>query len=101
MSSSGDHVAPMMIYSMILGLMEMSILTVGEILAMFPSSKSLGAGIGLLNQSICPDGIQSLVSIVHVDAWLGGSKDSFERKRALWWSAFHGKSGVVSSYRIS
>jgi hypothetical protein len=62
----------MVISSMIPGLMEMSILTVGEILAMFPSSKASGAGIGLLNQSICPEGIKSLVSIAHMEAWLGG-----------------------------
>jgi hypothetical protein len=53
-------------------LMEMSILTVGEILAMFPSSKSSGLGIGLLNQSICPEGKKPLVSIVHMEAWIGG-----------------------------
>jgi hypothetical protein len=47
---------------------------------MFPSSKESGARIGLLNQSICPDGIKSLVSIAHMEAWLGGSKDSWERK---------------------
>jgi hypothetical protein len=39
----------MMISSMIPGLMEISILTVGEMLAMLPSSKVSGAGIGLLN----------------------------------------------------
>jgi hypothetical protein len=55
---------------------------VGEILAMLPYSKASGAGIGLLNQSICPDGIKSLVSIAHTEAWLGGSKDSCERKSA-------------------
>jgi hypothetical protein len=34
--------------------------------------KSIGAGIGFLNQSICPGGIKSLVSIVHREAWSGG-----------------------------
>jgi hypothetical protein len=48
-SSSGDHATPMVISSMILGLMEMSILRVGEILAMFPSLKASGEGIGWLN----------------------------------------------------
>jgi hypothetical protein len=71
-SSSGEHAAPMVISSMILGLMEMSILIVGEMLAMFPSSKASGVGIGLLNQSICPEGIKSLVSIAHMEAWVGG-----------------------------
>jgi hypothetical protein len=60
--------------------MEMSTLTVGEILAMFPSSKASWAGIGLLNQSICPDEIKSLVSITHTEAWCRGSKASYERK---------------------
>jgi hypothetical protein len=61
MSSSGEHAASMVIYSTIHSLMEMSILTMGEMLAMFRSSKSLGERIGLLNQYICPDGIKSLV----------------------------------------
>jgi hypothetical protein len=46
-SSSGEHAVPMVIYYMILGLMEISILTVGEILSMLPSSKASGVGIGL------------------------------------------------------
>jgi hypothetical protein len=44
----------------------------GEILAMLPSSKESREGIGLLNQSICPEGIKSFVSIAHMEAWLGG-----------------------------
>jgi hypothetical protein len=36
--SSREHVAPMVIFSMTLGLIEMSILLVGEILAMLTSS---------------------------------------------------------------
>jgi hypothetical protein len=36
---------PMVISSMILDLMEISILTVGEMLAMFPSSKASRVGI--------------------------------------------------------
>jgi hypothetical protein len=39
----------MVISSMILGLMDMSILMVGEILAMLPSSQAFGEMIGLLN----------------------------------------------------
>jgi hypothetical protein len=42
--------------------MEMSILMVREMLAMFPSSKALGAGMGFVNQSIGPEGIKYLVS---------------------------------------
>jgi hypothetical protein len=45
-------------------LVEMSILMVGEMLAMLPSSKASGAGMGFLNQSIGLDGIKSLVSTV-------------------------------------
>ena len=63
---------PMEIYSMIPGLMEMSILTVGEILAMLPSSKASRERIGFLNQSICPEGIKSLVLIVHMEDGVGG-----------------------------
>jgi hypothetical protein len=43
-------------------LMEMSILMVGEMLAMLPYSNESGEGMGLLNQLIGPDGIKSLVS---------------------------------------
>jgi len=71
MSYLGERAVPMVISSMIPNLMEMSILTVGKMLAMFPSSKSSGVGIGLLNQYICPEGIKSLVSITHMDAWIG------------------------------
>jgi hypothetical protein len=42
----------MVISSMTPYLMEMSILMVGEILAIFPSSKASRVGIGLLNQYI-------------------------------------------------
>jgi hypothetical protein len=72
----------MVISSTIPGLMEMSILIVGEILAMFPSSKALGARIGLLNQYVCPNGIKYLVSIQHMGPWLRGLKASYERKNA-------------------
>jgi hypothetical protein len=82
MSSSGEHAGPMVISSMILGLMEISILIVGGMLAMFPSSKVSGAGIGLFNQSICPDGRNYLVSIAYMNFWLGGAKASCERKSA-------------------
>jgi len=40
----------------------MSTLIAGEILAIFPSSKASGAGMGLLNQSTCPGGRKPLVS---------------------------------------
>jgi hypothetical protein len=73
----------MSISSMIPGLMEMLILTVGEMLSKLPSSKASGEGIGLLNQSICLDGIKSLVSISHVEAWIRGLKASCDRKCAL------------------
>jgi hypothetical protein len=43
-------------------LMEMSILMVGEMLAILTSSKASRAGMGLLNQSIGPTGIKYLVS---------------------------------------
>jgi hypothetical protein len=80
--SSGEYETPMVISSTILGLMEMSILTVGDILAMLPSSKEYVVGIGLLNHSIFPEGIKSLDLISHTEAWLGGSKASYERKSA-------------------
>ena len=41
----------MVICSSIPGLTEMSILMVEEMLAIFPSSKASGAGMGFLNQS--------------------------------------------------
>jgi hypothetical protein len=75
-------VAPMVISSIIPGLMEISILTMGKMLSMLPSSKALGVGIGLLNQSICPDGIKYLDSIAYMKFWLGGTKASCERKSA-------------------
>jgi hypothetical protein len=83
MSSLGENVIAMVISSMILSLMEMSILIVGEILAMLPSSKASGVGIGLLKKYICLDGIKSLVSITHMEAWLGGLKTPCERKSSL------------------
>ena len=72
MISSGEHAVPMVISSMMSGLMEMSILTVGEMLAMFPSSKTSRVGIGFLNQSIFPEGIKSLVLIAQMEALIGG-----------------------------
>jgi hypothetical protein len=83
MSSLGENATPMVIYSMMLGLMEISILTVGEMLAIFPSSKASGARIGLLNQSICLEGIKSLVLIMYMGTCLGVSKDSCEITSAL------------------
>ena len=62
---------PMVMSSMMLGLMEMSILTVGEMLAMFPYLKELRERIGFLNQSVCPEIRKSLFSIVHKEAWVG------------------------------
>ena len=44
----------------------------------------------VLNQSIYPDGIKSLVSTAYMGCWLGGVKASYERKSALWCSASHG-----------
>jgi hypothetical protein len=41
-------------------------------LALLPSSKAFGVGIGLLNQSIFLKGIKFLVSIAHMEGWLGG-----------------------------
>jgi hypothetical protein len=80
--SAGVQAAPMMISSTTPGLMEMSILMVGEMLAMLPSSKALGAGMGLLNQSIIPEGIKSLVSIAKIELRLGGLGASCGRKSA-------------------
>jgi hypothetical protein len=57
-SSLGEHATLMVISSTSLGLMEISILMVGAMLAMFPSLKASRAGIGLLNQSICLEGIK-------------------------------------------
>jgi hypothetical protein len=45
MISSGENVTSMVISSMILDLMEISILTVGTMLAMLPYSKALKVGI--------------------------------------------------------
>jgi hypothetical protein len=72
----------MMISSTIPGLMEMSILMVGEMLAKLPSSKASGAGMGLLNQSTVPAGIKSLVSTAKIGLWLGGMRASCGRKSA-------------------
>ena len=82
MISAGVQTAPMMISSTIHGLMEMSILMVGEMLAKLPSSKALGAGMGLLNQSTVPAGIKSLVSTVKIRFWLGGMRVFYGRKGA-------------------
>jgi len=79
-SSLGDHATSMVISSTILGLMEMLILIMGEILAMFPSSKEFWVGIGLWNYSIFPKEIKSLVLIAHMDVCIGGSKAYCEIK---------------------
>jgi hypothetical protein len=55
----------MMISSTTPFFIEMSILMVGEMLAMLPSSNASGAGMGFLNQSMVPGGIKSLVSTVY------------------------------------
>ena len=72
----------MMIYSTTPLFMEMSILMVGEMLAILPSSNALGAGMGFLNQSIVPDGIKYLVSTTYTGFWLGGMRASCGRKSA-------------------
>ena len=53
-TSSKKQDAPSMISSTTLGLVEILILMVGEMLAMFPSSKASGVGMGFLNQSTFP-----------------------------------------------
>jgi hypothetical protein len=69
-----------MMYSMMSGLMEMSTLMVGEMLAIFPYSKALGAGIECLNQSIYPRGMQSLVSTTQLLLLVAGWKAPQGRK---------------------
>ena len=49
-TSFGEQDAPSMISSTISGLVEILILTVGEMLAMFPSLKVSGAEMWFLNQ---------------------------------------------------
>ena len=88
------HWAPKVIYSSIPGLTEMSILMVGEILAILPSSKASGAGMGFLNQSTAL-GMKSLVFIAY---W---SWDCCGRKYARWFIPSHGKSGVVMASIMS
>ena len=65
MISSGEHAASMVISFITLGLTKMLILMVGEVFSIFPSSKASGVGIGFFNQSTCPGGLNSLVSIAH------------------------------------
>ena len=67
---------------------------VGEILAMFPSSKASGAGMGFLNQSTAL-GMKSLVSKAN---W---SWDCCGRKYAQWCISSHGKSGLVMASIMS
>jgi hypothetical protein len=74
----------MVISSMTPFFMEISILMVGEMLAMFPPSKASGVGMGLMNQLISLHGIKSLVLTAYMGCWLGGVKDSCEKKSALW-----------------
>jgi len=70
--SSREHATPMVISSKTPDLMEMSILVVGEILAILTYSKVYGERIGLLNQSICSDGRKYLVLTTYMDFWLEG-----------------------------
>jgi hypothetical protein len=52
--------------------------------------KSIKGKMGLLNQSICPDGIKSLVLTPYMGCWLGGVEASYGKKNTLWCSASHG-----------
>lgn len=52
--SFGMHYAPMVTFSSILGFSKMLILIVGEMLAILPSLKEFGAGMGFRNQSTSP-----------------------------------------------
>ena len=88
------QLAPKVIFYSIPGLSEMSILMVGEILAIFPSLKASGVGMGFLNQSTS-SGIKSLVSIAY---W---SWDCYGRKYARWCISSHGKSGLVMASIMS
>jgi hypothetical protein len=83
-------VASMVIFSTTPFFMEISILMVGEMLAMLPSSNTSGAAKRLLNQSICPDEIKSLVSTAYMGCGLGGVGDPCGKKSTLWCSASHG-----------
>jgi len=53
-----ENVVSRVISSKILSLTKMSILMVGEMLEMFPSSKVSGEGIGFLNQPTYPRGMK-------------------------------------------
>jgi len=50
-TSFGEHATPNEIFSTMSGLVEISILMVGVIFDMLPSSNVSGAGMGFLNQS--------------------------------------------------
>ena len=97
MSYFGEQDAPNMISSMILELVEMSILMVGEMFTMFPSSKASGAGIGFLNQSTFP----WMKSLVSRENWSNCDISSFGRKNERWCMSSHGYSKVVKASSIS
>jgi hypothetical protein len=80
--SWGVEAAPMMISLTTPFLMEMSILMVGEMLAMLPSLNASGVGMGFLNQSIGPNGIKYLVSTTYTGFLLEGMRASCGRKSA-------------------
>ena len=97
MTSSSEEDAPYMISSTILGLVEMLILTVGEMLSMFPYLKESGVGMGFLNKLTFP-WINSLVSM---ENWSDCDTSSSWRKNERWCMSSHGYSGVVKASSIS
>jgi hypothetical protein len=75
MISLGDHATPRVISSTILGLIEMSILIVGEIITIFQSLKASCSRIGFLNKPTWPRGMKSLDSMVQTGASECGLKE--------------------------
>ena len=95
-TSSREEDAPNMISSIILELVEMSILIVGEMFAMFPSLKASGDRIGFLNQSNFP----WMKSLVSTKNWSDCDTSSYGRKNERWCMSSHGYSGVVRGSSI-
>ena len=65
-----------MVSSTTSGLVEMLILMVGEMLAMFPSSKASDVGMGFLNQSTFP----CVKPLVTTENWSDYDTSSLRRK---------------------
>ena len=97
MTSSGDQDTLRVISSTILGVVDILIFMVGEMLSMFHYSKVRRAGMGFLNQSTLP----WMNSFASTENWSYDEEDSSGKKKEWWYKSPQGYSRVKIDSRIS